>query len=571
MSADNAYSSGRHDAAPDDRAAASQPKAALLQNGDSARGRLLTWLLVSGAFIGVSLLSVPVPGVNEPHYLTKAKAFSDPTWCANDFFLQSGNAHAVFFAVVGQATRLLSFHTTIFIGRIISLLLLGWGWSMLGRQLSLNSVGTILAACGFCLIAMTGNFSGEWVVGGFESKVPAYGCALATVAFWLQAWRSPEPRRYAVAGVMAGLAVSWHPVVGLWFCIGIAATEMILARVPRGSFEPTPRYRLLLCNGLTFFATSLLFALPGLIPAVQVVMESDLPIGRQDRANFIQVYWRLAHHLDPGTFSVRNWLHTAVLSGVCLTGLVRLRRQNHALAAAVAAAGNSGGPRKRSAWLPMVVLLTAAALTAAAGVAVGWHSGAATEIPDWQWRAKLLKFYPFRFFDALLPMTTALVLAVLIVRSVPARLQQRLVLVVLVATMSAALQKRPAAPTAYSRQAYSTWQQACAWLKDNTPAESVIYGPREGFGLKLFAERAEYVCFKDCPQDADGILEWNRRLWMIYYWSEAAYQDGLFDDTDLRQLRQKTGVTHIITRRLGPFERRPVWKNGVWQIYETGE
>ena len=66
-----------------------------------------TWLAVSAFFAIWSLLHVAVPGVNEPHYLGKARAFSDPDWCAGDFFLHSANAHAVFFNIVGPLTQIL--------------------------------------------------------------------------------------------------------------------------------------------------------------------------------------------------------------------------------------------------------------------------------------------------------------------------------------------------------------------------------------------------------------------------------------------------------------------------------
>ncbi len=513
-------------------------------------------------------MSVPLPGVNEPHYLTKARSYVEPGWCANDFFLQSADAHAVFFAVVGPATKVLSFGGTILAGRVLSLMLLAWGWNMLGHQLQLARYQVVAAACGFCLIASTGNFSGEWVIGGFESKVPAYGCALAAVAFWLKAWRNESVRDYASSGILAGLAVSWHPVVGLWFCIGIAVTELLLAilvRSGQGSADRShstahslfSRLRKLTIHGITFSAVSFCFALPGLIPALRVVMTNDLSSERRDEANYIQVFWRLAHHLDPSTFPRQAWIHTGIVAAVCVLGL----------------AGLAGHYRKsiagRSAWWPFVGLLAAAAATAGAGVAVGWYDGRAIDLPNWPLRALLLKFYPFRFFDALLPMTTSLVLAKLVGTLLPHRARIIFVITLIVASLAAALHSQPTAPSGYSSRTYAAWKEACQWLKGNTPADSLVYSPRESFGLKLFAERAEYVCFKDCPQDAAGILEWNRRLWEIHHWSETAYQDQLYQDSDLVTLYEQTGVTHILTKRLGPFAAEPLWQNSVWRIYET--
>jgi len=532
---------------------------------ESQADALWCWLLVSAVFIGVSLLMVPMPGVNEPHYLTKARSYADPAWCANDFFLQSGDAHAVFFAVVGPITEELSFQTTIVLGRILSLSLLAWGWGMLGRRLGLRSTAIVMATCGFCLIGMTGNFSGEWVVGGFESKVPAYGCALSAVALWLRAWQMPQKRRYVVAGIMAGLSVSWHPVVGLWFCIGIALTELLLCRMSRMSTFRPPTLPEILLHGACFSGAAFVCALPGLIPALQVVAQVDLPVADQNRANFIQVFWRLAHHLDPSTFPMRSWVHTGVLGVVCVVSLACVRFQRHRTEIVAVGAASSTG------WTPLVVLLVASALTSVAGILIGWHSEPAGQLIGWEWRAALLKFYPFRFFDALLPMVTALATALLLQKTVPRRANALVAAVLVIASFASALAIRPSAPSGYNAVDYATWKQACEWLKQNTPEDAVIYGPREGFGLKLFAERAEYVCFKDCPQDAPGILGWNQRLLTMFHWSQSAYQDGVFDRDDLRTLRQQTSVSYVVTRRLGPFEDEPVWSNSVWRIYAVPE
>ena len=58
---------------------------------------LLRVSLLFATLIGYSALRVPVPGINEPHYLTKSRHDWQPEWCAGDFFLESPNAHDVFY------------------------------------------------------------------------------------------------------------------------------------------------------------------------------------------------------------------------------------------------------------------------------------------------------------------------------------------------------------------------------------------------------------------------------------------------------------------------------------------
>ena len=85
------------------------------------------------------------------------------------------------------------------------------------------------------------------------------------------------------------------------------------------------------------------------------------------------------------------------------------------------------------------------------------------------------------------------------------------------------------------------------------------------------ASRAEFVCYKDCPQDAAGILEWNRRLWWLHDWTLQSSTDGAYQDSDLEELRSETGCDFIVTRILGPFETKPVWQGRIWQVIRIAD
>jgi hypothetical protein len=552
---------------------------------DCSTAGAVTVVLVCGVFVLYSFCHVPIPGVNESHYLCKARALYDSHWCVHDQFLHSANAHLVFFALFGAAAKILPLAVVAIVGRIISLALLGVAWATLGRRLSLSPSGIVVAACCYCGVAMTGNFSGEWVIGGLEGKVPSYGFALLAISIWLDAWKSGSRRLYVISGAFGGLSVAFHPVVGLWFCIGIALSEVWMSAVSGSRGDSVPRRTEILWvqDGLAFSATAFVISLPGLVPVLSLLTQGDVTGSESDRANYIQVFWRLAHHLDPSTFPVQAWIHTLVLIFVCILGIWGLRTWQ-------------GQSSRSTAWRPWLTLLAASAVFAVAGVVVGWHSGAASDMPDWQRRAVVLKFYPFRLFDALLPMTTALLFGGLMDVAVrrradrhaieerlsvdlgDRRLRQRenrkpgsaaLVSVCLVIVLS--LWQRTPAPGGYSPKQFVDWKSACDWIRLNTPPDSQVFTPRESFAFKWFAERAEYVCIKDCPQDAAGILEWNQRLWRIHDWSRESFQDGRFDDADLERLRSITGASYILTRRLGPFESTPVFRNDTWRVYAAAE
>jgi hypothetical protein len=271
------------------------------------------------------------------------------------------------------------------------------------------------------------------------------------------------------------------------------------------------------------------------------------------KAGFIQVFWRLRHHLDPTELTAQQWLYALIMLVIVAVSWLQL------------------SPRQRPAARLLLTLLAGSLLIAVAGLCIGWHWVPVEQLTDWRWRASLLRFYPFRTFDALLPVCASLLAVLAISRRWPDRRPAETggLLMLTLVTLLAALAVRPAAPPGYSPAQYADWQQACQWLRQHTEPDALVLTPRESFGFKWFAERAEYVCYKDCPQDAAGILEWDRRLWLLHDWTLHSSQDGQYDARDLELVRQRTDCDYILTRILGPFTAQPVWRGRVWSIYRV--
>ncbi|MFO0132344.1 MAG: DUF6798 domain-containing protein [Planctomyces sp.] len=506
------------------------------------RGLAAVWLF----FTAVSFLVAPLPAVNEPHYLCKARSLADPAWCTDDFFLQSANAHYCFLLLTGSATRVAPLWLVTTLGRIASCGLLACGWIRISAALGLNQCRSYAAALLFAACSLVGSFSGEWVLGGFESKVPAWGLAMLAVAGWLTAsFQHNTPHRtLLIAGLCSGLGSSLHPVVGGWLAVCLCAAQLFAS--PGGL-----RHRL---RGLLLFAVpALLAALPGLIPAVLFLRGSAAPGIDLSKAGFIQVFWRLRHHLDPTELTAQQWLYALIMLVIIAVGWFRL------------------SPRQRPAARLLLALLAGSLLIAVAGLVIGWHNVPVEQLTDWRWRASLLRFYPFRTFDALLPMCASLLTVLAIGSRWPdcSPAETRGLTILTLVTLLAALAVRPAAPPGYSAAQYAEWRQACEWLRQHTAPDALILTPRESFGFKWYAERAEYVCYKDCPQDAAGILEWDRRLWLLHEWTLSSSQDGRYDARDLELLRQRTDCDYILTRILGPFADQPVWRGREWGIYRV--
>jgi hypothetical protein len=562
---------------------------------------------VFASFLGYSLIQAPIPAPNEPHYLTKAKHYWNPDFCPGDFFLDSSNAHLVFYQTVGLLTLWLPLPQTAFVGRLIAYALLAVGWtSCLSRLLPSRAAtpdgcvaahpsgaGPLWAAWVYLAIVTVGNLSGEWMVGGVEAKVFAYAFVfLAMAGIFDHRWRS--------AGVFAGLAVSFHPVVGMWAVVagGMATAFAWLARrrsavadaasvgADAGSVRHVAGERKRVQIGLLL---GVFCALPGLVPAVRLVTQERFKA--TPSANMIQVFERLGHHLDPRRFRSLDfgeyeieaaWLAYTLL-GLFVLGLYsRMERSRE---------------QKWFGWF-----VAAAAVIAVGGLIVGLVPRLPDGRPDasspyFDLRVSLMKFYPFRLADVFLPVAAAMSLvAILEQRAVACpffvvkraihapgdrneanrwtfawikihatSLLQRLGSPAIFVGFLAFAYLRPIAdrnPSHMKSDEFADWVAVCRWCDEELPADAVVLTPlSSNWGFKWYAQRAEYVSYKDCPQDTAGILEWRRRLRYINRWGNADENFNIgYTRAALQKLATEEGITHIVAyTEKGPFAAETIY------------
>ena len=514
-------------------------------------------LAVWATFLFYSAIVAPVPGVNESHYLCKSKHFWQPDWCANDFFLASRNAHTVFYATIGSLTWIFPLEQTAWIGRILVYFLLAWGWTQSLSQVLCTRWGSLWAAWIYLTFASVGNFSGEWLVGGVEGKVACYG-------FLLIAFSETLRQRFHFAALWAGFAVSFHPVVGIWGVLAYAISCVVFSFAhsgrmlrPSGSDSSVKHDQTKSGWGMwVSLLILLLVSLPGLVPVIQLLTE---PVSHETRyaATYLQVYYRLAHHLDPMSFPTRSYICYLVLLFIWACSLAW------------------GGRTVAKSRLDGIVF--GSVVFAVIGIVIGWGPRPANLMPYFAERMQLLKFYPFRLADALLPIAVAASLVGVLERTLLARPHSKagtgivwspqwlLLLLLLAAVLrshSTSSQNR------YSREDRHDWLDVCAWIDRQLPPDALVQSPTNGWAFKWFARRAEYVTFKDCPQDSTGMVEWNRRLNFLRKWFESNYDDEFYSNKELKDLRAMTGITHLLTDRLGPLELQPIYRNNTFQVYD---
>ena len=496
------------------------------------------WLEVLAVFaIVFAFAGQPTPDVNESHYLTKAKSFWNPDWCAKDLFLQSSDAHFAFFFMFGWLTKFVSLSTFAWIGRIISWLLFSTAWCRLNRTVEIRTGLSVLSALFFVLLIDRFHMAGEWVVGGFEGKSLAYGFTLFALHFFL---RSDWPKMV----LLLGLAAAFHVVVAAWAAIAIFIATLFLRIANRRAVEFPPRIVTSPKNLFPILRGIALFAMGALPP---ILNDSVASIEIRSQAAEILVHERLSHHQFFGDFSTMFVGRFAILVVLWFV-FARLVRFDLNLAKINLFCFGSliiafGG-----------LLLSGIAEESMAAVETIENATQANRAG--QWSTKLLTLYWFRLADFGVPLALSL-LCMRIFSSwffkSPFRSQQVATvgfacLIVAAGAISIFEKWQDVRPRAdrtalpgyidapkRTLETFQNWKKVCAWVKENTPTDANFITPDAQQTFKWYAHRSEVVSWKDVPQDSIGVVQWRERVEKLNL-PQRRYLHGLLSYTDQQLL-----------------------------------
>lgn len=485
---------------------------------------VLSWL-VSLTIIFLCVGSPP-PGINESHYLPKAKRVWDPAFASgDDIFLNSNDSHFLASMIAGNLAKHFELIEVAWIGRVACWLLLAVAWRRLANAVGLPSIVQPLVLIAWIFLVRYAHWAGEWFVGGFEAKSIAYPLALFCFAELIE-------DRWSRAWIILGAAIAFHPVVGGWIAISIA--PIWLAK---------QNYQQRLKQQSIALVIAAAIGLVGVWPALQGFgsPDRDGPVS----AARVHAYFRLAHHMCPRFFDLERWCAAAVV----LTGFVLLVRSWYRRA--LASDQKSQGLAKRFQHLTtdpmgcMIALAFGSILISLTGWLIdsicfitGYHSLS----------AKILRFYWFRWSDVAVPMVTAMLVgwwltrlsfkhggkslgevsragnfvlsAAILIAGCAGYVHWRTETQQLISPADRWLLETPG-PFPVQLQSdtnddlpprYRDWLAACQWIKENTPKDSLWLTPKHQQSFKWYAQRAEVVSWKDVPQDNASIIEWYRRL-----------------------------------------------------------
>jgi hypothetical protein len=456
-----------------------------------------------------------VPGINESHYLPKAKHLWNEGFAPGDLFLESHDSHFLTSAMAGLAARALPLTAVAWLGRVLSWGLLAGGWWLLCRSLQIPILLRPFALASWLLGVHHGHWAGEWVVGGFEAKTIAYPfilCGLSQVAVANWKWVWP----------WMGAAMAWHPVVGGWAGLSAGITWLL-----------QPELKGQIRGQIPWLIAGAGLALIGIVPAAAGLGGPDV-VDNVSAAQ-VHVFLRLPHHLSPQLFaSQRHWaaaISLSLFAVITVLWLSRSRTLAHTL--------------KRDTQ-PQTGLgrLLICGWCAVGFALVGLSIDMLLSAPRPDIAASLLRFYWFRWSDVVVPLIGSLVLwkwlsaalaspssatAVRTASATPSWLAQGLLGTAILASLFgivAGLQLNaerliPAADRLVVESVgkhniqtdrYVDWLAVCRWIRENTPSDSLWLTPKYQQSFKWHAERAEVVCWKDVPQDNAAVIEWYHRI-----------------------------------------------------------
>lgn len=495
-------------------------------------------------------VGVPVPNVNETHYLTKAKHYWNPNWCAGDLFLQSADAHLTFYWTLGFLTKWFSLPVVAWIGRLIAWITLAWSWQHLStRVVPVRWFSIITAMLLVTLIEQT-NFAGEWVIGGVEGKCFAYvfvfwALAELSVGNWQRVWP------------LLGLASAFHVLVGGWsvICAGVVwLMEPRSLRPPFFSMFPS-----LLLGGIC--------ALPGIVPGL--LLTAQVTSAVSDQANQIYVFERLPHHVAIHRLPAQEIVTRFTRFGFLL-----------ALFAALWSWNSQRNVSDESTSLSRVQRFALASVVICM-LGLCWELATASS-PALS--AKLLKYYWYRMSDIAVPVAVSLSLGAVIssLSAQPTRqdkwiatLSLLLPAILLLATTGQRWNAQTPIESRITREALG-WRDVCHWAKENTTPEALFMIPRQAATFRWYAERPVFFAWKDIPQDAASQVAWWQRYQEAYFGAVNEFGEKIpyrslqeLGSERLREIATDHKIDYILTTEYPPLPLKVAYENPWYKIYDA--
>jgi hypothetical protein len=149
---------------------------------------------------------------NEEIYFGFSKAYMDPDWIPGSTLFTDFAGNRIFFQVIfGWVLKYISFENFAFFGRLLGYIFLAFPLAAIAKHLKINNVVLVFWLTVF-FVPQQSFFAGEWIFGGFETKIFAYFFVFYSIWFLFK-------ERFLPAVIFAILAIYWHMLVGGWYTL----------------------------------------------------------------------------------------------------------------------------------------------------------------------------------------------------------------------------------------------------------------------------------------------------------------------------------------------------------------
>jgi hypothetical protein len=326
------------------------------------------------------------------------------------------------------------------------------------------------------------------------------------------------------------------------------------------------------------------------IPAVVNQLFSSASI-ENFSASAIYVFTRLPHHLDPAAWP-SHWPMNLFIYLFVLVASVKLidtlQSSNNRLFSFHQSPGSKEFSTDTAFDLGYFTLLSLIPFVVGIGLAPFDQSGG------------MLQYYPFRFGDAMLPLSTAILfsLGIQFTLSQSTSLVRKSVYFLIILVISVSLMlgfdtfKKDLRTLPNFPKLSPELSQLYDWVKTNTnKADTFIFPPAGPENFSWICERNLIVNFKLLPQSAQGIFEWSQRITDLMggstEWQNTAsakHSDTFRDFSDLSQLTyqkldaeyveglmNKYTAQYFVSDSEHPILLPVVFKNDAYAVYTANQ
>ncbi|MBT9311487.1 hypothetical protein [Leptothoe kymatousa] len=500
--------------------------------------------------------------VNELHHLPLARHFVDPSWLAQDIYYSEPPGYRLLFQLLfGPLTVTIGFLATSILGRILGYLAIAVGLWTLARSLGLRLL-TLLVAIGlfFYVRGPQGVMAGEWLIGGIEPKIFAYGAifmALHAMLFgrylWLTAW--------------LGLAASFHALVGGWTSIAV------LVWLGWRRFD-------VLSDGRRWLAAIPIYGLTSIFALIAVLTQLLSPVEDSTISPaYIYSFLRNPHHVNPMAWPAEEWhylLATLVIFGGSAFYVLRSAVQKTPQGLPIAT--------RRADFMCFVLCMLV-------------PFGAGILAAPFDQNGQFLQYYPFRVGDIMLPLGTAFFLALALEKLV-FRHRKGAIAIVLIILFGFGLEATRCYRGAIALQQFPSQEQgvnpplqaAATWLKQHVPeGQPVVSPPVDLTALPWLSDHPSIAKFRFVPSASSADVQaWFERITdlgggidLLSYTDRrtdarrkirSALTDAYnaLDTEQMSRLMQKYQSDYAVTNVEQTLELPLLYENARYRIYGVG-